>query len=84
MENIYEMTNKMKENQESQIRQTNRYHILGWVLFIICAIFFMASSLKNSDIWTFIGSILFLAACIVFLIPLLKSNKKEKFNSRIR
>jgi len=78
MQNTYGMTNKMKENQESQIRQTNRYHIIGWVLFIICAIFFMASSLKNNDIWTFTGSIIFLAACVVFLIPLLKPNEKEE------
>jgi len=69
------MKSKIKENPE---RQINRYHILGWVLFIICAIFFMASSWKNNDIWTFIGSIIFLAACVVFLIPLLKANEKKE------
>lgn len=42
---------------------------------IICAIFFIASSLKNQDILTFIGSVIFLIACIVFLIPLVRSKK---------
>lgn len=72
------MKSKIKENPENQIKQINKYHILGWVLFIICAIFFMASGWKNNDIWTFIGSFIFLAACVVFLIPLLKPNKKRE------
>ncbi len=65
----------MDENQENKIGIESKYHIVGWILFIICAIFFMASSLKNQDFLTFIGSVLFLIACIVFLIPLVRSNK---------
>ena len=67
----------MKENQENQIEQEIKYQLAGWILFIICAIFFIASSLKNGDTLTFIGSIIFLIACIVFLIPLLKTIKKN-------
>jgi hypothetical protein len=37
----------MKENQKNQIGQEIKYQIAGWILFIICAIFFIASSLKN-------------------------------------
>jgi predicted membrane channel-forming protein YqfA (hemolysin III family) len=68
---------EMKENQENQIGQEIKYELAGWILFIICAIFFVASSLKNHDILTFIGSVIFLIACIVFLIPLVKSKSSE-------
>jgi predicted membrane channel-forming protein YqfA (hemolysin III family) len=64
---------EMKENQKNQIGQEIKYELAGWILFIICAIFFVASSLKNHDILTFIGSVIFLIACIVFLIPLVRS-----------
>lgn len=55
-----------------------KYQVAGWVLFIICAIFFMASSWKNHDTLTFIGSIIFLIACIVFLIPIFSKPKNEQ------
>lgn len=67
---------RMKENPENKIGQEIRYQLAGWILFIICAIFFIVSSLKNHDILTFLGSVIFLIACIVFLIPLVRSNKK--------
>ena len=63
----------MKKNQEIKIGQKIKYELAGWILFIICAIFFFSSSLKNHDMLTFIGSIIFLIACIVFLIPLVRS-----------
>jgi predicted membrane channel-forming protein YqfA (hemolysin III family) len=69
------MTGRKKESQN---RAEKNYHILGWALFIVCAAFFIVSSLLNKDIWTFAGSIVFLAACIVFLIPLLKSDKRSE------
>ena len=68
----------MKENQKNQIEQEIKYQLAGWILFIICAIFFIASSLKNHDTLTFIGGVIFLTACIVFLIPLVRSNKKAE------
>ena len=76
-------TNKMKENQENQMRREIKYQLSGWILFIICAIFFVASGLKNHDILTFIGGVIFLIACIVFLIPLVRSNKKAENNKKI-
>jgi hypothetical protein len=48
-------------------------------LFVICAIFFLVSGLKNDDILTIIGSTAFLIACFVFLYPLVtgvKNNSK--------
>jgi len=73
----------MRENQKNQIGPEIKYHIAGWILFIICAIFFLVSSLKNRDILTFIGSAIFLIACIVFLLPLIRSNKKVANESKI-
>ena len=73
----------MKENQENQIGQEIKYQLAGWILFIICAIFFVASGLKNHDILSFIGGVIFLIACIVFLIPLFRSNKKVENDPRI-
>ncbi len=73
----------MKENQQNQIGQEIRYQLLGWILFIICAIFYIASGLKNHDILTFIGSVIFLIACVVFLIPLVRPNKKAENDKKI-
>ena len=52
----------MKDNQENKIRQEIKYQLAGWVLFIICAILFIASSLQHHDMLTFIGSVIFLIA----------------------
>jgi len=73
----------MKENQENQIGQKMKYQLAGWILFIICAIFFIASSLKNHDTLSFIGCVIFLIACIVFLIPLVRPNKKAENDTKI-
>ena len=65
---------KMKKDKKEQTKRELKYHLAGWILFIICAVFFIASSLKNHDTLTFIGSIIFLIACVVFLIPLFQSS----------
>jgi hypothetical protein len=46
-----------------------RIQILGWVLFIVSALAFMASSIRNGDTLGLIGGTFFLLACFVFLIP---------------
>jgi uncharacterized membrane protein YtjA (UPF0391 family) len=53
--------------------QKIRYQLSGWVLFVLCAVFFIASSLKNGDYLGLIASIIFLIACFVFIIPLVMS-----------
>jgi uncharacterized membrane protein len=68
----------MKEKQENHERHEIKYQIIGWILFILCAIFFIVSSLRNQDILTFIGSVIFLIACIVFIIPLIRTNKNKE------
>ena len=72
----------MKETMENNEGQDLKCQLFGWILFIVCAIFFIASSLKNGDTLTFIGSIIFLIACIVFLIPLLKKIKKGENDTK--
>lgn len=68
----------MKKYHENQTIQEIKYQIVGWILFTICAIFFIASSLKNHDVLTFIGSVIFLIACIVFFIPLVRSSERTE------
>jgi len=62
---------------KNQFGRDIKFQLLGWGLFIFCAIFFILSSLKNQDTLTFIGSVIFLVACIVFLIPLFMQNNKS-------
>jgi hypothetical protein len=42
---------------------------LGWFLFLVCSIFFIASAVLSGDTLYLIGSIVFLFACLVFIIP---------------
>lgn len=62
----------MKGNRDNRSVRKIRYQLTGWILFVLCALFFAASSLKNQDTLAFIGSVVFLVACIVFLIPLVQ------------
>ena len=43
--------------------------LCGWYLFIISALFFIATSLKAGDMLGLFGGLFFLLACIIFLIP---------------
>ncbi len=56
-----------------QVRPESYYYELwGWILFILSAVFFIASSLRSGDWPSLIGGTLFLIACFVFITPLLK------------
>jgi len=48
-----------------------RYQLVGWLLFVLCAALFIASSWRNGDTLALIGSFVFLLACVAFLVPLL-------------
>lgn len=58
------------------VEKERKLHVLGWALFIVCALFFLASGIRNNDHLTLIGSLVFLIACIVFLVPLIGGKKK--------
>lgn len=52
--------------------------VFGWVLFVLSAIAFIASSIRAQDPFGLIGGVIFLIACFVFLIPLLIGRRGGK------
>ena len=46
-----------------------RFHLWGWLLFVVCAGFFIASSIESNDILGLRGSVIFLIACVVSIVP---------------
>ena len=62
---------KVEFVSENQSKRNQKFQLWGWILFIICAGFFMASGIVNGDTFSLIGSIVFLIACVVFIIPLI-------------
>jgi len=57
-------------------KHEHKYHLVGWILFLVCAAFFIASAVRSGDLLYLIGSIIFFVACIAFVIPLV-SNKRQ-------
>ncbi|HVT51905.1 MAG TPA: hypothetical protein VHE77_10075 [Dongiaceae bacterium] len=53
-----------------------RFQILGWILFIVSALGFIASSIEHGDMLGLIGGAFFLVACFVFLIPYALTEKR--------
>jgi uncharacterized membrane protein YhhN len=51
------------------------FHIAGWVLFSLSALFFIAASWRAGDGLALAGGVLFLIACGVFLVPLLRNRE---------
>ncbi len=47
----------------------NRHDFLGWMLFVVSAAFFMASSIRAGDVVGLLGGVFFLLACFAFLVP---------------
>ena len=48
-----------------------KFQFWGWILFIVCALIFIASSIRMGDVLMLIGSLFFLVACFLFIVPLL-------------
>ena len=59
-------------------RKEHRINLAGWVLFVISALFFTATSLRAGDMLSLLGSLFFLVACFVFLIPYALRARAEK------
>lgn len=49
--------------------------ILGWWLFVACAVFFIIAAARAGDWVSLAGSVLFMAANIAFLIPFYRRKK---------
>jgi cbb3-type cytochrome oxidase subunit 1 len=67
-----------KSQKESIFRKTACYQLYGWLLFIVCALLFIVSSIRNWQPLIFAGSIIFLVACVLFVIPLVDSLREER------
>jgi hypothetical protein len=57
-----------------------KFQLSGWILFIVCAGFFIASAIKTDDILVLAGSIIFLGGCVVFIIPMVIKGKQDEGN----
>lgn len=63
----------------------HRFQLWGWIIFIVSALSFIASSWRAGDPVSLIGGILFLLACFVFLVPLIAEAAETSSNlSRLR
>jgi hypothetical protein len=49
-----------------------KMQIVGWLLFILCAVIFIWAAVRAGDGLMLAGSIVFLAACLIFITPLLR------------
>ncbi len=55
-----------------------KFHIWGWNLFLMSAVLFVVSSIRNGDVLGFVASVLFLVGCVVFMIPLVAEIRASK------
>ena len=54
------------------------FQLWGWLLFVACALCFIASAMKHRDPLVLAGSLIFLAACVLFIIPLVRRKKSRE------
>jgi hypothetical protein len=47
-------------------------HFGGWALFIVSALFFIASGWRAGDLVGVFGGLFFLIGCLAFLVPMLR------------
>ncbi len=60
---------------EDSPRKDKKHDLLGWMLFVVSAAFFMASSIRAGDPVGLLGGVFFLLACVAFLTPYLGPRK---------
>jgi len=54
-----------------------KFHLWGWILFLVCAGFFIASNIEGGSILGLVGSTIFLLDCVVFIIPLVIKGRRN-------
>lgn len=54
----------------------------GWILFLLCAVVFVAVGIRDGDALMTLGSALFLAACVLFLVPYVVGGEPVHFVKR--
>ncbi len=52
---------------KNRSQKDKRYDLWGWLLFVVSALFFIASSIRAGDMVGLLGGVFFLLACVVFL-----------------
>jgi uncharacterized membrane protein len=52
---------------ENNPQKDKKYDLWGWILFVISALFFIASSIRAGDMIGLLGGVFFLLACAFFL-----------------
>ena len=55
-----------------------RFHLMGWLLFLVCSVLFIIESLSTGSTVGLVASVVFLVGCIVFIIPLVIGWNKEE------
>ncbi len=55
-----------------------KLHLGGWILFVVCAGFFIASNIEVGNPLGLAGSIIFLVACVAFIIPLVVRRSRDE------
>jgi hypothetical protein len=56
-------------------QRERRFQLWGWILFVVCAGFFIASAVDSGSTLGIIGSVVFLLACAVFIAPLVTGRR---------
>ncbi len=52
---------------KNRSQKDKRYDLWGWLLFVVSALFFIASSIRAGDMVGLLGGVFFLLACAAFL-----------------
>ncbi len=63
----------MSRPPKERRRHDQAWILAGWLLFVVSALFFIASALRSGDRLALAGGIFFLIACIAFLVPVARN-----------
>ena len=63
---------------EDSPRNEKKHDFLGWMLFVVSAAFFVASSIRAGDWVGLLGGVFFLLACGAFLAPYFGSRRGSR------
>ncbi len=56
---------------------SRKAQIIGWTIFTLSALTYIADSLHSGDMIALVASLLFLLACVVFFLPLLRPDPER-------
>ena len=59
------------------MKREKKFELWGWILFLVCAGFFIASGIRSRDLFSLLGSVVFFVACVIFIIPLVRAEERE-------